>query len=150
MAKITKTGIGPWKKTIVEHAGNKDVFSGSAKITKEAGVTCVEEEGFFSSNTVCYVEDDEDTNKKGGLPDGTIVGSSTEISVEMKDGTKRRYESSIMGINSMVKEGNQLHIVKKGLFGNKVIDVVEASQVASIKSEDCNVCKGINPLYTDE
>lgn len=43
MAIVTKTGFGPWKKTVVEHAGSEDTFSGGAKVTQENGVTCVEE-----------------------------------------------------------------------------------------------------------
>ncbi|MDH3998539.1 MAG: hypothetical protein OET90_06830 [Desulfuromonadales bacterium] len=148
MATVTKKGIGPWRKTVVEHAGKTETFSGSAKVTEQNGAVCVTESGIFKSKEVCYL-DKSAPSKGSALPDGQLVGKSKSISVELNNGEKRVYDSSITSINSMEKSGENVKVVKNGVFGSKVVDTIKANDIANIQSEDCNVCKSMNPIYKD-
>lgn len=146
MARITKRGIGPWRKTIVEHAGSTDVYSGSATVSNKDGSLCVTEKGLFSENSTCYL-DEPASNSSDSLPNGSLVGKSKSIVVEKQDGSRSEFKSGIMSIQSMEKSGNKVHVKETGLFGTKVTAVLDANDIVKIESEDCNVCKSANPLY---
>lgn len=148
MANVYKTGFGPWKKTIVEHAGQQAVHSGSASVETKNGTVCVTDKGVFVDNSTCYLNEESDGGS-GGYANGKLVGSSKEIALKMADGQVKSYQSGIFGVNSLEKSGNTISVVKRGLFGSSVVDQVSADEVQSIKSEDCKVCKGINPLYEE-
>ncbi len=145
MANIKKQGFGPWKKTIVEHNGQQDVYSGNAEVQDHGDTVCVTERGFFTEKSVCYLDDSSD-KKSSTLPDGQLVGKSKSIALQTHGDTKQ-YESGILSVNSLEKNGDEIHVVQNGLFGKKVIDKLDANSIEVIESEDCNVCKGINPVY---
>lgn len=84
MAKVSTTGFGFWKKTVVEHNGKTDVYSGNAKVDVSEGSTCVTETGVFTENSTCYLEKSEKTAQS--LPDGQLVGKSKNIAVERANG----------------------------------------------------------------
>lgn len=150
MAIVTTRGIGPWKKTIVEHAGKTEVFSGNAEVTKHSnGTVCVAEQGFFTSKSACYMDSEKKSPPSGSLPDGTLVGKSKSITIETRSGERKTFESSPLSINSMEKSGNEVKIVKNGIFGSSVVEVIKASDISKIESSDCHVCKSLNPVYQD-
>lgn len=149
MAKVTKKGFGFWKKTIVEHNGKIDVFKGNAQVKQKGNSVCITEKGLLSENTACYLEKPSNGNTGGALPNGQIVGKSKNIAVENIKGKRKEYKSHILSINSMEKRGDQIQIVQNGLFGKKVIATLNANDVSKIESEDCNVCKSVNPVYKD-
>lgn len=142
--KVTKRGLLFWKKTVVEHSGGTSEFSGNAEVIESNGSVCVKEAGLISSETSCFLKQDRASS---GLPDGTLVGRSKSIDVQQADGTSRTYQSGPLSLHSMEKHGEEIVVKKSGLFGDKVVDRVRASSVSNIVSEDCNVCKSLNPLY---
>lgn len=146
MATVTKTGFGFWKKTVVEHAGKTDVYKGNAEVEYKDGSVCVTEKSIFASNSSCYIEE-KDSERGSNLPDGNLVGKSKSITVETHSSGAKRYESGIFAVNSMEKHGDKVQIVQNGIFGQKVIDTLDARDVGKIESEDCNVCKTVNPIY---
>lgn len=146
--KITTKGFGPWKKTIVEHGETTTTFSGSVSIDKKDGATCVTEKGLFSNNSTCFIEEPA----AGGvgathLPDGELVGRSKSIEIRKGDGNVARYDSKPMAINRLEKTGDEVRVISKGLLGEKVVDRLSAQDVVAINSEDCSVCRKLNPLY---
>lgn len=148
MANVYKTGFGPWKKTVVEHAGQRTIHSGGASVETKNGTVCVTDKGLFADNSTCYLNEEPDKGS-GGYADGKLVGSSKEIALKMSGGQVKNYRSGVFGVNSLEKSGDTISVVKRGIFGNSVVDHVSASEVQSIKSEDCKVCKGVNPLYEE-
>ena len=145
MTKVTKTGFGFWKQTVVEHNGRTDVYSGSAEVEKKGNSVCVTEKGLFSENSTCYLESSGNSNSGAVLPDGKLVGASKSIAIESTNGERKEYNSGFFSVNSMEKHGNQVQVVQNGIFGKKVIDTFDAKDVGKIESEDCNVCKSTNP-----
>ena len=146
MATISKTGFGWWKKTVVEHAGKTEVYKGNAKVEYKEGSVCVTESSLLSQNSTCYIEK-KDSSQTSSLPDGTLVGKSKSIKIAKNSGGSMVYDSGIFGVNSMEKSGDTVSIVRNGIFGKRVVDTFKADDIARIESEDCNVCKAVNPVY---
>ncbi len=148
MVKVKTTGFGPWKKTIVEHAGRTSTYSGSVRVEEKQGATCVTEQGLFSSSSACFLNDDTPVSgNASAFPDGKLVGRSKSIGVVTEDGNTRRYDSNPLSINRLEKEGDEVRVISSGIFGDKVVDRIPADRVRAIDSEDCNVCQQLNPLY---
>lgn len=147
MTTVKKTGFGFWKKTVVEHNGRTDTYGGNAEVAEKDGSVCVTERGLFTDNSTCYLTSSKDKNSGSSLPDGTLVGKSKNITVENTNGERTTYASGILSINSMEKNGDKVHVVQNGVFGKKIIDTIDAVNINAIDSEDCNVCKSINPYY---
>jgi hypothetical protein len=143
MAIITKTGFGPFGKTIVTANGQTRTFAKSAEVAESSHGLCVTEHRLFGNETTCFIGD------KGpqSLADGTVVGSSRAVEITRTDGGTRRYESQLLGVNRVEKQGNDIVVMQNGLFGDKEIGRHRASDVAAVKADDCNVCREINPLY---
>lgn len=150
MVTVTKKGFGFWKKTVVEHNGQTSEHSGNAEVEVNDNSTCITEKGVFTENSTCYLNSPEGDNPNGtSLPDGQLVGKSKNIVVENAEGERREYKSGILSIKSMEKHGEKVEVYENGLFGKKLVDTFDASEVGKIESEDCNVCKSTNPFYKD-
>lgn len=149
MANVYKKGFCFWKKTVVEYNGNIDEYSGNAIVEQNDGSVCVTEKGLIHERSSCYLESNGTSSSKEQFPDGELVSKSKSIAIETSDGDRKVYDSSILAINSMEKSGDQVNIVKNGIFGKEVIDTIDANQISKIESENCNVCKATNPVYKD-
>ncbi len=146
--KITTTGFGPWRKTVVEHGDTTTTFSGPVTVEKKDGATCVTDNGVFSSNSTCFIEETSPgTNGAPRLPDGELVGRSKSIEIRKSNGQVARYDSKPLSINRLEKDGDEVRVISKGLFGDKVVDRLPARDLLAINSEDCSVCRRLNPLY---
>ena len=143
MATIRKTGFGPFGRTIVEVNGQTRSFAKNADVAESNFGPCVTEHRLLGNETTCFMGD------KGpqALADGTVVGSSRAVEITRTDGGTRRYESHILGVNRVEKHGNDIVVMRSGLLGDKEIGRHKASDVAAVKSDECNVCREINPLY---
>lgn len=47
----------------------------------------------------------------------------------------------------MEKKGDNVQIIENGIFGKKVVATFHSGEIGKIESEDCNVCKSVNPIY---
>lgn len=152
MVQVKKAGISFWKKTIVEHERGTTVFNGSAKVEVKNGTTCVTENGLFSSAKTCYVEPEtaDGCGARPSLPDGDLVGRSKSIELVAADGSTKRYDSKLLTINRLVKQGDEVRVISKGVFGEKVIAQMPSRDLRAINSEDCGVCGQLNPLYANK
>ena len=146
--KVRKEGFWLWKKTIVEHDGGTSVFSGNARVSENDGSLCVKEEGFINSESTCFLKESSDASPGSSLPNGKLVGRSKSIEVLTTTGESKSYQSGPLSLHSMEKRGDEVIIKKSGLFGDKIVERIPESKVSSIASEDCNVCKAFNPLYS--
>ena len=144
MAIITKTGFGPFGRTIVEANGQTRSFAKSAEINEGAHGLCVTEPRLLGNETTCFLGD---RGGVGGPGDRTLVDSSKSVEITRTDGSTRRYESQILGVNRVERRGQDIVVVQRGLFGDKEIGRHKASDVATVKSDECNVCREVNPLY---
>lgn len=145
---VRREGMLWWKKTVVEHGGGTTSFSGSAKVSESDGNVCIKEQGVFASETTCFLKQNSvAVGENTSLPDGKVVGRSKSIEVRTSDGEFRSYRSGPLSLHSMEKNGDEIVVKKSGLFGDKIVDKLSAAEVSSISSEDCNVCKAVNPLY---
>ena len=144
MAIITKTGFGPFGRTIVEANGQTRSFAKSAEINESTHGLCVTEQRFLGNETTCFVGD---RSGVGGPGDRTLVDSSRSVEITRTDGATRRYESQILGVNRVERSGQDIVVVQRGLFGEKEIGRHKASEVATVKSDECNICREVNPLY---
>ena len=143
MATIRKTGFGPFGKTIVTANGQTRTFAKNADITESSHGLCVTEHRLLGNETTCFIGD------KGpqALVDGTVVGSSRAVEITRTDGGTRRYESQLLGVNRVEKQGQDIVVVQRRLFGDKEVGRHKASDVAAVTSDECNVCREVNPLY---
>ena len=144
MAIITKTGFGPFGRTIVEANGQTRSFAKSAEINESTHGLCVTEQRFLGNETTCFVGD---RSGVGGPGDRTLVDSSRSVEITRTDGGTRRYESQILGVNRVERRAEDIVVVQRGLFGEKEIGRHKASEVATVKSDECNICREVNPLY---
>lgn len=145
---VTTKGWWLFKQTIVEHGGGKTVFGSGAKITDTEGSLCVKEAGFFHPKSTCFLKGEDSDSQGSSLPDGKVVGRSKEIQIKTADGSCKTYKSSPFSLHSLVKQGDEVIVKKTGFFSEREVERIPASQVSTIISEDCNVCKALNPIYT--
>ena len=143
--EVQKVGFWFWKKTIVHHPGGQTTFRGNAEVVDAPGSVCVKEDGFFSSESTCFLKGEPSTDG-AELPDGKIVNRSKTIKVKTSSGEKV-YKSGPFSLFSLEKNGEQIIVKRSGIFGSKIVERIPTVQVLAIAAEDCNVCKSLNPLY---
>lgn len=141
-----KTGFWLWKKTVVEHEGGTSVFSGSAQVNETAGSLCVKEDGLLNEQTVCFLKN-QDRGAQTELPDGELASRSKTVELTLSNGEVKTYRSSILGVHSATKEGDQVVVKKTGLFGEREVDRISADQITAVKADHCKVCEAVNPLF---
>jgi hypothetical protein len=146
MLKISKSGFGPWAKTVVEAADGRHVFKGSADVKTSEHSTCVTEKGLFSQHATCFLHDD--ASLATGPADGPLVGASKSIEVKAREGGTKRYGSGLTSVNRLERQGEDIVVTSRGLFGDREVDRMKADEVGSITSSDCSLCKSVNPLYS--
>ena len=146
MVEVTKKGL-IFKKTVVKHAGGTDTFSGAAKVTRtEAGVCVSDSSGLVSERTRCYL-DPKPSSGQSSLPDGKVVGRSKSVAVQTNDGRTVEHKGSPTRLVSVQKQGSDMVVRETGAGRAREVGRYKADQVASVSSEDCGVCKAVNPYY---
>ena len=146
MTKVTKTGIGPFGRTIVEHNGRSMDFAKSADVTVSPNGVCIEERRLFSTDQTCFLNAGG-PSPTAHLPDGPLVGGSKTIEITRNDGTSRRFDSGVFSVNRLEKHGEEVRVVQRGLLGDRIVARESAGNIRTVTSSDCNICKQVNPLY---
>jgi len=136
-----------FKKTTVHHNGGETVYHGDVEVTIGESGTCVKERGFFTDTETCYLNDPPKGDGGSRLPDGEIVGSSKSVILTGKNGEVQEIAGTAFSPVSIRKEAGELVVEGAGFFGRKELARVPASEVAGVTSEDCSLCRAVNPLY---
>jgi len=136
--KVKKEGWWIFQETVVEHTGGTSRFSANAEVMDHGNAVCVTERGVFSDESTCFLKDPPGMAGQS-LPQGEVVGSSKSVTIAKRDGQAQRYDGSPLGPVSVTKQGGDL-VVKK-------VARVRESDVSSVSSEDCDLCRAVNPLY---
>lgn len=137
MTTVRKTGIGPFGRTIVTIGDTEHAFRKSAEVSVSRSGVCVTEQRLFSKETTCF------STGSGAQ----TTGSAKSIEVTRSDGETRRYDSGILCVNRLEQVGGEVQVVQRTLTGERIVDRMPASSVVAVKSEDCTVCREVNPLY---